>query len=48
MTWKLQAITGEFTGQEITVDRDMLVDVIKMPIYYYRLLKFHDAMQHCC
>lgn len=25
MTWKLQAITGEFTGQEINVDRDMLV-----------------------
>ncbi|MBJ9425043.1 FHA domain-containing protein [Acinetobacter seifertii] len=25
MTWKLQAITGEITGQEITVDRDMLV-----------------------
>ncbi len=24
MTWKLQEITGE-TGQEITVDRDMLV-----------------------
>lgn len=25
MTWKLQAITGEFTGQEITVDHDLLV-----------------------
>lgn len=25
MTWKLQAITGEFTGQEIKIDRDMLV-----------------------
>ncbi|WP_019457028.1 FHA domain-containing protein [Acinetobacter sp. GG2] len=25
MTWKLQAITGEITGQEITVDRDMWV-----------------------
>lgn len=25
MTWKLQAITGEFTGQEINVQRDMLV-----------------------
>ena len=25
MTWKLQAITGEFTGQEILIDRDMLV-----------------------
>jgi len=25
MTWKLQAITGEITGQEINVDRDMLV-----------------------
>jgi len=25
MTWKLQAITGEFTGQEISIDRDMLV-----------------------
>ena len=25
MTWKLQAITGEITGQEITVDCDMLV-----------------------
>ncbi|EOR04370.1 FHA domain-containing protein [Acinetobacter tandoii] len=25
MTWKIQAITGEFTGQEISVDRDMLV-----------------------
>ena len=25
MTWKLQAITGEFTGQEISVERDMLV-----------------------
>lgn len=25
MTWKLQAITGEIAGQEITVDRDMLV-----------------------
>jgi len=25
MTWKLQAITGEFTGQEINIDRDMLV-----------------------
>lgn len=25
MTWKLQAITGEITGQEITIDRDMLV-----------------------
>lgn len=25
MTWKLQAITGEFTGQEISIDRDILV-----------------------
>lgn len=25
MTWKLQAITGEFAGQEINIDRDMLV-----------------------
>lgn len=25
MTWKLQAITDEITGQEISVDRDMLV-----------------------
>ena len=25
MTWKLQAITAEFTGQEISVERDMLV-----------------------
>lgn len=25
MTWKLQAITGEHTGQEISIDRDMLV-----------------------
>ncbi|MFH3655077.1 FHA domain-containing protein [Acinetobacter nosocomialis] len=25
MTWKLQAITVEFTGQEISIDRDMLV-----------------------
>ncbi len=25
MTWKLQAITGEFTGQELNVERDMLV-----------------------
>ncbi|BBF76758.1 FHA domain-containing protein [Acinetobacter ursingii] len=25
MTWKLQAITGEFTGQEISVDHDLLV-----------------------
>ncbi|ENU31949.1 MULTISPECIES: FHA domain-containing protein [unclassified Acinetobacter] len=25
MTWKLQAITGEFTGKEITIERDMLV-----------------------
>ncbi len=25
MTWKLQAITGEFTSQEISIDRDMLV-----------------------
>lgn len=25
MTWKLQAITGEITGQEISVDRDMSV-----------------------
>lgn len=25
MTWKIQAITGEFTGQEINIDRDMLV-----------------------
>ncbi|RJE60182.1 FHA domain-containing protein [Acinetobacter sp. JS678] len=25
MTWKLQAITSEITGQEISVDRDMLV-----------------------
>lgn len=25
MTWKLQAITGEISGQEISIDRDMLV-----------------------
>ncbi|MGR2923073.1 FHA domain-containing protein [Acinetobacter sp. 1125_18A] len=25
MTWKLQAITGELEGQEVTIDRDMLV-----------------------
>ena len=25
MTWKIQAITGELTGQEISIDRDMLV-----------------------
>lgn len=25
MTWKIQAITGEMTGQEIDIDRDMLI-----------------------
>lgn len=25
MTWKIQAITGELTGQEISIDRDLLV-----------------------
>ena len=25
MTWKIQAITGELTGHEISIDRDMLV-----------------------
>ena len=25
MTWKLQTITGEFTGTEVTIERDMLV-----------------------
>ncbi|WP_151706527.1 FHA domain-containing protein [Acinetobacter sp. TUM15064] len=25
MTWKIQAISGELTGQEINIDRDMLV-----------------------
>ncbi|OAL77354.1 hypothetical protein AY606_11765 [Acinetobacter sp. SFB] len=25
MTWKIQAITGELTGQEISIDRDMVV-----------------------
>lgn len=25
MTWKIQAISGEITGQEISIDRDMLV-----------------------
>ena len=25
MTWKIQAITGELTGQEISIDRDMWV-----------------------
>ncbi|ENU22222.1 hypothetical protein F993_03115 [Acinetobacter proteolyticus] len=25
MTWKLQAITGEFTGQELSIESDMLV-----------------------
>ena len=25
MTWKLEAITGEFTGKEVSVDRDMLI-----------------------
>ncbi|USA52926.1 FHA domain-containing protein [Acinetobacter sp. C32I] len=25
MTWKLQAITGEFTGQELSIEGDMLV-----------------------
>jgi pSer/pThr/pTyr-binding forkhead associated (FHA) protein len=25
MTWKIQAITGELTGQEISIDRDILV-----------------------
>lgn len=25
MTWKLQTITGEFSGKEISVDRDMLI-----------------------
>ncbi len=25
MTWKLQTITGEFTGAEVTIERDMLV-----------------------
>ncbi|MFW2068124.1 FHA domain-containing protein, partial [Acinetobacter johnsonii] len=25
MTWKIPAITGELTGQEISIDRDMLV-----------------------
>ncbi|OTG69394.1 FHA domain-containing protein [Acinetobacter sp. ANC 4470] len=25
MAWKIQAITGELTGQEISIDRDMLV-----------------------
>lgn len=25
MTWKIQAITGDLTGQEISIDRDMLV-----------------------
>lgn len=25
MTWKIEAITGDLTGQEITIDRDLLV-----------------------
>lgn len=25
MTWKLEAITGEFTGKEVSVERDMLI-----------------------
>ena len=25
MTWKLEAITGEFTGKEVNIDRDLLV-----------------------
>ncbi len=25
MTWKIQAISGDLTGQEISIDRDMLV-----------------------
>lgn len=25
MTWKLQAITGEFEGQEVAIERDMLI-----------------------
>ena len=25
MTWKLQAITGEFEGQEVSIERDMLI-----------------------
>ena len=25
MTWKIHAITGDLTGQEISIDRDMLV-----------------------
>lgn len=25
MTWKLQAITGEFDGQEVAIERDMLI-----------------------
>lgn len=25
MTWKLQTITSEFTGQEVSIDRDMLI-----------------------
>ncbi len=48
MTWKLQAITGEFTGQEINVDRDMLVGRHQDADLLLQLLKFHDAMQHCC
>ena len=25
MTWKLQTVTGEFTGKEVSIERDMLV-----------------------
>jgi hypothetical protein len=45
MTWKIQAITGELTGQEISIDRDMLVGVIKQRIFYYNNLKFRVNMR---
>jgi hypothetical protein len=33
MTWKIQAITGELTGQEISIDRDMLVGRHDLSLY---------------
>jgi hypothetical protein len=48
MTWKLQAITGEFTGQEISIERDMLVGRHQDADFYCNLLIFHVVMQHCC
>ena len=48
MTWKLQTLQVNLQGQEISVERDMLVGRHQDAEIYCSPLIFHENMLHYC